>query len=216
MLLGFLIFFPLPLTLVINSPCSTTLSIIRALQRLCTESQLGVVLIRGDRERRESRSSIVRAGGRKTGKPQVLLFASRSQCLAVPVATVVVFSWCCHPLDRSLSHCFSPNPLQGGLGLPEFGSDPDLSPARCALAAQGTGSVEIFARAVGFGGRSRLFVAFAFSFPYYSPDKPRRSLWTLLGRLKMLCLIKILLVIIACKIQQRAKLLKILITKFWG
>ena len=106
-------------------------------------------------------------------------------------------------LDQGLSHCFSPNPLWGLYAgdLPESGSVLGLSPAQSALAGRDTESVEIFARAVGFGGRSRLFVAFAFSFPYYSPDKPRRSLWTLLGRLKSVCLIKILLVIIACKIQ---------------
>ena len=119
----------------------------------------------------------------------------------MPVATVVVFS-CVVILLTGACHIVSLLILsREGLGLPEFGSDPDLSPAQTVLAAQGTGSVEIFARDVEFGGRSRLFVAFAFSFPYYSPDKPRRSLWTLLGRLKIVCLIKILLVIIACKIQ---------------
>ena len=159
-----------------------------------------MVLIRVDRERRESLLNS-QGRGRKTGKPQVLLFASRSQCLAVPVATVVVFS-CVVILLTGACHIVSLLILsREGLGLPEFGSDPDLSPAQTVLAAQGTGSVEIFARDVGFGGRSRLFVAFAFSFPYYSPDKPRRSLWTLLSRLKMVCLLKILLVIIACKIQ---------------
>ena len=121
----------------------------------------------------------------------------------MPVAAV---DWwlCSHDvlssLDQRLSHCLSPNPLYAG-DLPESGSVLGLSQAQSALAGRDTESVEIFARAVGFGGRSRLFVAFAFSFPYYSPDKPRRSLWTLLGRLKIVCLIKILLVIIACKIQ---------------
>lgn len=117
--------------------------------------------------------------------------------LAAGCRTCCVLTWCCHPLDRCLSHCLSPNPLR----LPESGSVRGLSQARSVLAARGTGSVEIFARAVGFGARSRSFVAFAFSFPYYSPDKPRRSLWTLLGRLKSVRLIKMLLVIIACKIQ---------------
>ena len=90
----------------------------------------------------------------------------------------------------------SPLILSGGFSLPESGSVRGLSRAQSVLAGRGTGSVEIFARAVGFGARSRLFVAFAFSFPYYSPDKPRRSLWTLLDRLKSVRLIKMLLVII--------------------
>ena len=69
--------------------------------------------------------------------------------------------------------------------LPEFVSVLSLMQALLFLGVPNIVFVEIFFQAAGFGGRNKLFLVFSFSFLYYLPGKVRRSLWTLLGLLKI-------------------------------
>ena len=69
--------------------------------------------------------------------------------------------------------------------LPEFVSVLSLMQALLFQGVPNIVFVEIFFQAAGFGGRNKLFLVFSFSFLYYLPGKVRRSLWTLLGLLKI-------------------------------
>ena len=91
--------------------------------------------------------------------------------------------------------------------LPGSASVRGQKPVRPSLVSPNIGSVETFFQDVGFGARSKWSEVFAFSFLYYSPDISRRSLWTLLGLLKMLVLFKSVVSNNCSDVQQRAKVL---------
>lgn len=173
MLRGFRIFFPFPLTRVISSPCSTTLSPARKAgvtrESLQFQAQIGPNFMWAT----FGRVSVCLLFWLVTSNRDCVSYRERrAVCLFSSVLERGRRSWA-----RLESWNWSPTTTDWScFFLPGSGSVRGLLRVRPCLAGRGTGSSGTFSPTAGSAATSRSSSVSSFSCPYYSPDIARRSL----------------------------------------